>query len=94
MVNSVPTLFILNRNYSSWSLRAWLAIRHLNIKFNAELLLIGTPEVPDLFTPEAGAMLGRAGPTHKVPALHVQKPLGGETHIVFETLAILEYLYE
>ncbi|KAG0375392.1 hypothetical protein BGX24_009166 [Mortierella sp. AD032] len=94
MVNSAPTLFILNRNYSSWSLRAWLAMRHLNLNFNLEIFLIGTPEVPDMFTPEAEAMLRRAGPTMKVPALHVQKPSGGEIHIVFETLAILEYLYE
>ncbi|KAF9127741.1 hypothetical protein BGW39_005663 [Mortierella sp. 14UC] len=93
MVNSVPTLFILNRNYSSWSLRAWLAMRYLNVNFNTEVLWIGTPEVPDMNTPEAGVLLRQAGPTRKVPALHVQKP-SGETHIVFESLAILEYLYE
>ncbi|KAF9901606.1 Glutathione S-transferase 8 [Linnemannia zychae] len=93
MVDSIPTLFILNRNYSSWSLRAWLAMRSLNINFNTKVLLIGTPEVPDLFTPEAAVLLRQAGPTLKAPALHVQKP-SGETHIVFESVAILEYLYE
>jgi len=93
MVNSVPTLYILNRNYSSWSLRAWLAMRYLKIEFNTELLLLGTPEVPDMGTPAADALMRRAGPTAKVPALHVEKP-NGEIHVVFESLAILEYLAE
>ncbi|KAF9137331.1 hypothetical protein BGX30_010325, partial [Mortierella sp. GBA39] len=93
MVNSVPTLYILNRNYSSWSLRAWLVMRYFKLDFNIELLLLGTPEIPDMGIPAADALMRRAGPTSKVPALHVEKPSGGH-HIVFETLAILEYLAE
>ncbi|KAF9085063.1 Glutathione S-transferase 8 [Mortierella sp. GBA35] len=95
MVNKVPKLFILNRNYSSWSMRAWLAMRYLKLNFEVEVLLMGTPEVPDMGTPAADALMRRAGPTSKVPALHVEKPnSGGEIHIVFESLAILEYLAE
>lgn len=93
MANSVPTLYILNRNYSSWSLRAWLVMRSFKLNFNVELLLLGTPEIPDMGIPAAAALMSRAGPTSKVPALHVEKP-SGEIHIVFETLAILEYLAE
>lgn len=93
MVNSVPTLYILNRNYSTWSLRAWLVMRYFKLNFNLELLILGTPEIPDMGIPAADALMSRAGPTSKVPALHVEKPSGGH-HIVFETLAIVEYLAE
>lgn len=93
MVNSVPTLYILNRNYSTWSLRAWLVMRYFKLDFNIELLILGTTEIPDMGIPAADELMRRAGPTSKVPALHVEKPSGGH-HIVFETLAILEYLAE
>ncbi|KAG0254696.1 hypothetical protein BG011_005561 [Mortierella polycephala] len=91
--SNVPTLFLLNKNYSSWSLRAWLVMRAFKIDFKPELLLLGTPEIPDIGLPAANELMRRAGPTGKVPALHVQKP-SGEPHIVFETLAVIEYLAE
>lgn len=91
--SGVPTLYVLNRNYSSWSLRAWLVVRHLKIDFETEVLLVGTPEIPDLGLPKANELMLRAGPTGKVPSLHVPDGLGGK-HIVFESLAIVEYLAE
>src|SRR3546814_17369983 len=33
-------LFIGNRNYSSWSLRAWLVLRHFGIRFEERLMLL------------------------------------------------------
>ncbi|WHI49696.1 hypothetical protein P3339_14595 [Microbulbifer sp. MLAF003] len=30
-------LFIANKNYSSWSLRPWLLMHHLEIPFNEQL---------------------------------------------------------
>ncbi|KAF9283382.1 Glutathione S-transferase 8 [Mortierella antarctica] len=94
MTETTPTLYILNRNYSSWSLRGWIALRALNIKFDTvELIISSDNETKDLFTPEANALMARAGPTGKVPALHVTKP-NGEKHIVFESLALMEYLAE
>ncbi|KAG0052221.1 Glutathione S-transferase 8 [Gryganskiella cystojenkinii] len=84
------TLFLMNRNYSGWSLRAWLAMRAFNLKFDIENLIAGTKEIGDLGTPEADAMMRRAGPTAKAPSLHVDN---GEL-IVFETLAIIEFLAE
>jgi len=68
-------------------------MRYFKLNFNVELLLLGTPEIPDMGIPAADAVMRRAGPTSKVPALHVEKPSGGN-HIVFETLAILEYVAE
>ncbi|KAF9916100.1 hypothetical protein BX616_004633 [Lobosporangium transversale] len=88
-----PRLFILNRNYSSWSLRAWLALRILKVDFETEVLIVGTPDIPDLGSPAANKLMLRAGPTAKVPALHVDKGTG-DKHIVFESLAIMEYLAE
>ncbi|KAF8953167.1 hypothetical protein BGZ52_001296 [Haplosporangium bisporale] len=94
MTEATPKLYILNRNYSSWSLRAWIALRTLSIKFDTvELIISSDNETKDLFTPEANALMARAGPTGKVPALHVTKP-NGENHIIFESLAIMEYLAE
>ncbi|KAF9186143.1 hypothetical protein BGZ51_002210 [Haplosporangium sp. Z 767] len=91
--SNVPTLFLLNKNYSSWSLRAWLLMSAFKINFKPELLMLGTPEILDFGLPAANELMSRAGPTRKVPALHIQKP-SGETHIVFESLAIIEYLAE
>lgn len=67
MTETTPTLYILNRNYSSWSLRGWIALRALNIKFDTvELIISSDNETKDLFTPEANALMARAGPTGKV----------------------------
>ncbi|KAI1314514.1 hypothetical protein EDD11_002030 [Mortierella claussenii] len=90
---SLPSLYLLNKNYSSWSLRVWLAMRAFKIEFETVMLMGGTPEIPDLGVPAADELMRRAGPTSKVPALHVLKG-NGEKHIVFETLAIIEYLAE
>ncbi|KAF9326607.1 hypothetical protein BG006_010001 [Podila minutissima] len=90
---AVPTLYILNRNYSSWSLRAWFAIRTLSIPVNVIPLIVGNKEIPDIRTKESDIFLAQAGGSGKVPSLHVRKP-NGETHVVFESLAILEFLAE
>jgi glutathione S-transferase len=41
---SRPTLHIGNQNYSSWSLRPWIALRHLGIDFDTRVLQLHTPE--------------------------------------------------
>ena len=33
-------LIFANRNYSSWSLRAWLVLKHFGIPFDEELVLL------------------------------------------------------
>jgi glutathione S-transferase len=71
-------LLIGNRNYSTWSLRPWLVLRHFDIPFEDEVLQLqgeGWREV-----------LARRSPTGKVPVLQ-----DGDLAIV-ETIAIIEYL--
>lgn len=74
------TLVIGNKNYSSWSLRAWMALKHLGVEFD-ELL------VP-LDTPDTRAELERAGPSGRVPVLRA----GNLT--VWDSLAICEFAAE
>jgi glutathione S-transferase len=74
------TLYIANRNYSSWSLRPWLLLRTLGISFDERLVPFGTAAQPHDFR--------RFSPNGKVPCLH-----DGST-VVWDSLAILEYLAE
>jgi len=76
----VYDLYIGNKNYSSWSLRAWVLMRQLNIPFREVLVPFGGAQNPDAF---------RAfSPTGKVPCL-----VDGTT-TVWDSLAITEYLAE
>jgi glutathione S-transferase len=81
---SALTLYIANKNYSSWSLRPWLAMRVKSVAFTECL-------VP--FTENAGnPAFAVFSPTAKVPVL-AHRLEGGDLHI-WESLAILEYLAE
>ncbi|HWF96379.1 MAG TPA: glutathione S-transferase family protein [Xanthobacteraceae bacterium] len=73
-------LLIGNKNYSSWSLRPWIAMKVAGIAF--------TEQVISLDAPDFKARVGRISATGKVPAL-----ADGQTQ-VWESLAILEYLAE
>jgi glutathione S-transferase len=73
-------LVVGNKNYSSWSLRPWLAMKVLGVPFEEK-------RVP-LYTPQAKAELLRHSPAGKVPIL-----VDGAT-VVWDSLAILEYLAE
>src|SRR6476660_574412 len=77
-------LIIGNKNYSSWSLRPWIAMKALGIAFDEILIPFGEP----IGNPEFKAKLATFTPAGKVPVL-----VDGETS-VWETLAILEYLAE
>lgn len=74
------TLVIGSKNYSSWSLRPWLALAHHKIPFDEVLIPNGQPE----FRPRIAAY----GAGRTVPIL-----LDGEQKI-WESIAILEYLAE
>ena len=72
------TLVIGNKNYSSWSLRPWLVLRHFGIPFE-EILI-------PLRQPQSKEEILKHSPSGKVPVLK-HKNL-----VVWETLAIGEYL--
>jgi glutathione S-transferase len=73
-------LVVGNKNYSSWSLRAWLALRVLGEPFEER-------RIP-LYQPASKAELLKYNPAGKVPCL-----VDGERRI-WDSLAILEYLAE
>jgi glutathione S-transferase len=74
------TLVIGNRNYSSWSLRGWLAASQSGIAFETELVRLSEPG-------SHAALLSRS-PAGRVPVLE-----HGE-RVVWDSLAIIEYLAE
>lgn len=75
-----PVLVIANKNYSSWSLRAWLALRHAGVDFEEVMILLDQPDTK--------AQIRKHSPSGKVPALRH----GALT--VWDSLAICEYAAE
>ncbi|ATC97411.1 glutathione S-transferase family protein [Pseudoalteromonas spongiae] len=73
-------LYIANKNYSSWSLRAWLVMKKFNISFTEHNLKLETPSFSDT--------LATIAPIAKVPVL-----VDGSTTI-WDSLAICEYINE
>ena len=73
-------LVVGNKNYSSWSLRAWLALRRTGIDFE-EIVI-------PLMRPETREAIRAHSPSGKVPLLKY----GDDT--VWDSLAIAEYLAE
>jgi len=76
----VLTLFIANKNYSSWSLRPWLLLRELGIPFTEQLEPFAGDATAERFR--------RFSPTGKVPCL-----VDG-SNTVWDSLGITEYLAE
>ena len=74
-------LVIGDKAISSWSLRPWLAMTHCGLAFRE----IGIR----LFRPDTRAEILRYSPSGRVPALLI-----GDDQVVWESLAILEYLAE
>jgi glutathione S-transferase len=69
-----------NKNYSSWSLRPWILLKHLSLPFQERVLPLDTPE----FSRDIAAV----SPTRRVPILQ-HGPLQ-----VWDSLAICEYACE
>jgi glutathione S-transferase len=78
-------LVIGNKNTSSWSMRPWLAMRQAGIALEEVNV--------NLRAPDKKAQILRHSPSGKVPALVVDDPAAGG-FLVWDTLAILEYLAE
>jgi glutathione S-transferase len=71
-------LLIGNKNYSSWSLRPWLALRQSGLEFEEVRVALGSPDFADRVRPWS--------PAGKVPVLR------HENVYVWDSLAICEYL--
>jgi glutathione S-transferase len=74
------TLYIGNKNYSSWSLRAWVLLKAAGIAFREQKILLSRPD--------SSERILAASPNGRVPCLH-----DGD-RMVWDTLAIAEYLAE
>jgi len=75
-----PVLVIGNKNYSSWSLRPWIILKHLGVDFDEV-------RIP-LYIEGSREKILQYSPAGKVP-VYID---GGVT--VWESLAIIEYLAE
>jgi len=74
------TLIIGNKNYSSWSLRGWLALKRTGVEFDETVVALRRADTSE--------RLKKHSPSAKVPML---KTPDGE---VWDSLAICEYLAE
>jgi glutathione S-transferase len=74
------TLVIGNKNYSSWSLRAWLLMRHVGIDFEEILVRLDTADTRE--------SLEQHGPSGRVPVLR------HGALAVWDSFAICEYVAE
>jgi glutathione S-transferase len=74
------TLVIGNKNYSSWSLRAWLVLKQANLKFE-EIII-------PLCVAETHEKILQHSPSAKVPLLY------HDDLKIWESLAICEYVTE
>jgi glutathione S-transferase len=80
MASAEFTLIVGNKNYSSWSLRGWLAARLAGIAFDERLVMLSEPD-------SRSALLEHS-PAGKVPVLK------HGPRVVWDSLAIVEYLAE
>lgn len=73
-------LVIGNKNYSSWSLRAWLMLSVFEIEFEEVTIYLGKPET--------SSQIRKYNKAGKVPVLH------DEDLVVWDSIAICEYISE
>src|SRR5215510_10052942 len=73
-------LIIGNKNYSSWSLRAWLLLKHPSIPFDEEKISFNAPDFKE--------QMKRYSPVGKIPVLV------DDEVVIWDSLAIAEYVAE
>ncbi len=78
------TLILGTKDWSSWSLRPYVALRHIGVAFDEQLVALRrdttSPEILEL------------SPAGRVPALRIEE--NGASYVVWDSLAICETLAE
>jgi glutathione S-transferase len=80
----MTTLYIGNKNYSSWSMRPWLALKWGDIAFEERVIFLGG----EGYGKSQIKTVREVSPSGRVPVLHV----GGA--VIHESLAICEWAAE
>jgi len=83
-MSAALTLVIGNKNYSSWSMRPWIALRGAAIEFRERMLKFDSQDWRD--------HIGRLSPSGMVPVLWEGEP--GAGFATWDTLAIIERAHE
>ena len=73
-------LLVGNKNYSSWSLRPWILLRHFNIPVEEQYVSLNDPDF--------AKVVGRYSPALRVPVLV------DDGFAVWDSIAICEYVAE
>ncbi|MGE0740491.1 MAG: glutathione S-transferase family protein [Hyphomonadaceae bacterium] len=81
---AAPTLFIGNKNYSSWSMRPWLALKWGGVAFEERVIPLGG----EGYGRSQIKQVREVSPSGRVPALHV------DGLVIYESLAICEWAAE
>jgi glutathione S-transferase len=81
---AAPVLYIGNKNYSSWSLRPWLALKWDGVPFEEKIIPLGGEGYGKSQIKDVRAV----SPSGRVPALHV------DGVVIYESLAICEWAAE
>jgi len=79
-MNELPILYIGEKNRSSWSMRAWVALKHKGVAFEERSI--------QLVEDKNRVQRRKVSPTGKVPVLH------HDGVAIPDSLAIIEYLEE
>ena len=80
------TLVIGNKNYSSWSMRPWVLLKQFGLPFEEIMLKFESREWSD--------QIARVAPSRKVPTLWDGQVGTSESIVVWDTIAIIEYIAE
>ncbi|KAK0652288.1 glutathione S-transferase domain protein [Cercophora newfieldiana] len=79
------TLYITNKNYSSWSMRPWLLMRQLSIPFHEVFAELKPGAI-------AQPQWAEFSPIAHVPCLYHE--VDGETLVLWESISVVEHLAE
>jgi glutathione S-transferase len=82
------TIYIGNKNHSSWSMRPWLALKHAGAAFEEVTIRLDQAVAGDALAAETMAKLREHSPSGRVPVLR------HGTATDWESVAICKYLPE